>query len=163
MIGWMQGSGFCIYIPVRSLAINSWLLVETFCNQVAMPMIFASNWWWKFVECWLLTAKVCSKLPGATWVAAAAAAGGAGMPVLILSYLLFLASLLWRQAGLCPPPPPSPGNFAIFLWQLSHFFLFWLIFQSRGNRTRGLGCKVMIDLDTALQAATFFSATKPIL
>ena len=40
---------------------------------------------------------------------------------------------------------------------------FWLIFQSRGNRTRGLGCKVMIDLDTALQAATFFSATKPIL
>ena len=137
MIGWMQGSGFCIYIPVRSLAINSWLLVETFCNQVAMPMIFASNWWWRFAECWLLTAKVCSRLPGATWVAAAAAAGGAGMPVLILSYLLFLASLLWRQAGLCPPPPPPPGNFAIFLWQLSHFFLFLTDFpEQRQQNTR---------------------------
>lgn len=111
IIRWMQRSHFCIYIPVRSLVINSWLSVEIFCNQVAMPIIFANNLWWKFAECWLLTAKVCSKLPEATWVAGAAA-GGAGMPVLILSYLLFLASLLWRQAGLCPPP--LPGNFAIF-------------------------------------------------
>ena len=112
IIRWMQRSHFCICIPLlRSLAINSWLLVSRnllkqspnandFCQLLMVE-----------VECWLLTAKVCSKLPEATWVAGAAA-GGAGMPVLILSYLLFLASLLWRQAGLCPPPPP--GNFAIF-------------------------------------------------